>query len=775
MMSSLPKKSSDSLNPGQPGLSAELAAAPTSRGVAAVDAPRAPQLPAASQAFLDNLIQLKLLSRSSAHAFLEQKRSQLAELANVEHLGSALVRAGLLTEYQVDRVLAGTTHGLVLGNYCVLQRIGSGGMGVVFLAEHCLMKRRVAVKVLPVDDDCPDAVRERFYTEMRGLADLHHPHIVTAYDAGELPAPAPNLPTLIYLVMELLTGGDLEEYVIAHGPRPIHQACAWVRQAACGLQEAHDHHLIHRDVKPSNLLLTAQGQIKVSDFGLVRQFCSQLTDPRVLLGSIDFIAPEQSHDPSAVGAEADIYGLGATLFWLLSGEPPYPRAKSLGAALRQLQQDPPRRLRQLRPEAPAALDELIARLLDRDPARRPALPLNVMNELAAFNQPPPASGAVPAAPSAAPTLTAAVSPSGHRVLIVDDEEPIRRLCRAVLEPAGCTCDEAPDGTTALALAAERPYDLLLLDLALPDMDGYAVCQRLRRSPPTPNFKVIVVSGRGDQNELAESLPQGADDYVPKPFQPRQLTHKVQHALRLKEAQDRADQLASHLQLTNRQLEQSLHARAADVRAAQDALLFTMARMAESHDGETEGHLRRMQLYCRVLAAEAAREPPWQGLVEARFLENLHRCVPLHDIGKIELPDQVLLKPGRLTPSERALVETHPVIGDRILQALGRAHGQSLPFFGMATAIVRHHHERFDGQGYPDKLAGDAIPAAARLVAVADVYEALRRQRPYKPALSHLATVRVMLEECRGHFDPILLRAFRNCEQQFDRIYREVRD
>src|SRR5262249_41587975 len=160
---------------------------------------------------------------------------------------------------------------------------------------------------------------------------------------------------LIYLAMELVSGGDLERYVTEHGPRPIPQACDWVRQAACGLQEAHDHHLIHRDVKPSNLLLTqapegqSAGQVKVGDFGLCRQFCSRLTDPRALLGSVDFISPEQSHDPSAVGAEADIYGLGATLFWLLTGEPPYPRAATLSAALRQLQNNPPRRVRELRP------------------------------------------------------------------------------------------------------------------------------------------------------------------------------------------------------------------------------------------------------------------------------------------------------------------------------------------------------------------------------------------------------------------------------------------
>ena len=246
-------------------------------------------------------------------------------------------------------------------------------MGVVFLAEHYLMKRRVAVKILPVDEDCPVDLLERFYGEIRVLADLHHPNIVMALDAGELPAAGPQMPALLYLVMELVAGGDLEQYRVKHGPVPIGQACGWIRQAAMGLHDAHQHHLIHRDIKPSNLLLTQKGQVKIVDFGLVRQLCSRLTSPRVLLGTVDFMAPEQSCDPSLVNTPADIYGLGATLFWLLTGEPPHRPSPNLAAALRTLQQEPPRRLRSLRPDAPKALEALVDRMLDREPGRRPGM------------------------------------------------------------------------------------------------------------------------------------------------------------------------------------------------------------------------------------------------------------------------------------------------------------------------------------------------------------------------------------------------------------------
>jgi putative two-component system response regulator len=360
-------------------------------------------------------------------------------------------------------------------------------------------------------------------------------------------------------------------------------------------------------------------------------------------------------------------------------------------------------------------------------------------------------------------------------LIVDDDPRARRLHRTVLESLGANCTEAEDGASAVAAAATVSFDLVLLDLLLPDLDGYELCQRLRESAADPHQKVLVVSGAADQEELCEALSRGADDYLAKPLGPGQLSARARHALRLKQAQDRALQLADELRESNRQLQVSLDARGADVRRAHDALLFTMAKMAESQDGETAGHLRRIQCYTRMLAREAAAAwPAWAGMIDDRFLADLERCAPLHDIGKIGLPDRVLLKPTALDPAERLLVEMHPLIGDRILEALGREHGASLEFLGMARAIVRHHHERWDGCGYPDGLCGDAIPAAARLVAVADVYDAIRRQRQYKSAMGHTAAMETLLAS-NGQFDPMLVNALARCEKEWERTYRDVCD
>jgi response regulator RpfG family c-di-GMP phosphodiesterase len=720
-------------------------------------------VPAAAD-LLDKLLHLQLLQPSCLDAFLSERQGRLGDFDTDERMGQALVKAGLITEYQLDRVFAGTTHGLVLGNYRVLRNIGSGGMGVVFLAEHCLLHRRVAVKVLPIDDDCPDMLRERFYAEMRVLAELQHENIAQAIDAGQTPPPGPNLPGLVYLVMELIEGGDLERYVLQHGPLAVSPACHIMRQVACGLQAAHDRHLVHRDIKPSNILLAAGGVAKLVDFGLARQFCSKLTDHRVLLGSLEFMPPEQSLDPSAVGKQADIYGLGATLFWMLTGQPSYEMQSNLSLALRQLRDSPPRRLRQFLPQAPLQLDQLLTRMLDRNPAERPGSALAVMDALRPFLHDEPAN--LQLDPDDLPE---------RNVLIVDDEEATRRLHRILLEKLGCQCMEAPDAASALAAVERQAFDLVLLDLHLPDGNGYELCRRMREGATGTTMKIIIVSGAGDTDSLAEALPRGADDYIAKPFHPRQMKAKVQHAFRNRDAQQRSRLLADELLQANRRLRQSLEAREYDVRQAQNALLFTMAKMAESRDGETPGHLRRLQGYAVALAQAVKWRPGWTGIVDERFIEQLERCMPLHDIGKIGLPEEIMRKPAALTKAERTLVETHPLIGDNILEALAREHGTSLEFMGIARSIVRHHHERYDGRGYPDRLSGEAIPAAARLAALADVYDALRRERPHKPAMPHAEAIQLMLHQSRGQFDPILLQALEECATAFERIYREMQD
>ncbi len=285
----------------------------------------------------------------------------------------------------------------------------------------------------------------------------------------------------------------------------------------------------------------------------------------------------------------------------------------------------------------------------------------------------------------------------------------------------------------------------------------------------------MVSGRASADEMAQLMLAGADDYLAKPFSCTQLQARVKSALSLKDAQDRSDVLLRHLLAANHDLEQSVHARDSDLIHARNALVLALAELVAYRDTETGAHLLRLQGYCRLLAEAAAGSPSYAAVVDENFINMLECCAPLHDIGKAAMPDHVLLKPGKLTADERLLMQTHTTIGSDILAKVAKKHGFARAFLQMAMEIARAHHERFDGEGYPDRLAGSAIPLAARIVAVADVYDALRCRRIYKPAMTHATVLEMMLHNSEGHFDPGLLQLFERCAPQFDRLFSEVAD
>jgi response regulator RpfG family c-di-GMP phosphodiesterase len=285
----------------------------------------------------------------------------------------------------------------------------------------------------------------------------------------------------------------------------------------------------------------------------------------------------------------------------------------------------------------------------------------------------------------------------------------------------------------------------------------------------------MVSGRASSDEMAKMLQAGADDYITKPFSLTQLVACVQSELRLKEAQDRADQLNRELLVANQHLHDAVGDRHEEQTRARDALVLALAQCVEYRDGETPQHLLRLQRYTRCLAEEAAKDARFAGQINQDFLDTMHCCVPLHDLGKIRLPDHILLKPDKLTADERIQVQAHTVIGAETLQEVAGQQGTPLAFLHMAIDIARYHHEHYDGTGYPDGLAGAAIPLAARLTGIADVYDALRLRRVYKPALAHEVAMRLIVENSPGQFDPSLVEALQRCGSEFDRILRELPD
>jgi putative two-component system response regulator len=707
-------------------------------------------------------------------------RDELARCSGTVELLSLLVAKGLLTEYLADRIGAGKTFGLLVGNYRVLDRLGAGGMGVVFRAEHVHLRRQVAIKMVAQAHAQPGTLLSRFTAEMQAVALLQHPNIVAAFDAGRLVNPDPQEPVVHYLVMEYLPWPDLEEHVLAHGPLDPAQACRLVDQLADALGVVHQHHLVHRDLKPSNVLVGPAGQAKLLDFGLVHHWCRRLTGRHTLLGTVEYMAPEQGNDAMSVDIRADIYGLGGILYWSLTGRAPFAAQGSLAEELARRFTQPAPAVRAERPELSPELEAVVARLLAPKREDRYATPEAVRRALQPFLGPAATdflyTSLTPAAPD--PPRTAEETeevPRAHRVLLVDDDPCIRLACRQYLEADGHQCDEAATGVQALEAVIAQRYDLMLLDINLPEMTGWEVVRHLANAPPYPHLKIIVLSGCTVPEEMAQLLSAGAVDYLSKPISFEQMRARANAALRLKDAQDRSDRLNRSLLRANADLERHLTARDSDLVHARSALVLGLAKLVEHHDPETGAHLVRLQRYVRSLAEEAAGLPGLADQINPQFIQMLEYSVPLHDIGKVGLPDHILLKPGALEPAERLIMETHTVIGANTLRKVAQQHGAALGFLHMGIDIARHHHERYDGTGYPDRLAGSAIPLAARLVAVCDVYDTLRAQRPFRPALSHAAAVRVMIEESPGQFDPLLLQALERCAPQFEAIFRELPD
>ncbi|MBP3958731.1 protein kinase [Gemmata sp. G18] len=699
-------------------------------------------------------------------------RQAVDRASSDDTLLDTLVRTRLMTEFQALRVRAGRLHGLVLGNYRLLDHIATGGMGIVYRAEHRQLRTIVAVKALPPSPDVNPRTLARFYLEARAVGKLKHPNIVAAIDAGEEPAHGPDCPAQPYFVMEYLTGVDLERAAGA-APLPIGLACQIAHQIADALIEAHRLGLVHRDIKPSNVLVTGDGQAKLLDFGLARLPGEErITRTGAQLGTVGYMAPEQTRNAHLVDARADVFGLGCTLFYALTGQAPFADVMATFG--------PPPSARGLRPEIPAGLDAVLSRMMVAEVGQRYPTAEAAMRALLPFLPNAavalPGPGGAPCAPVRPARSIDSGPPTTHtapgRVLIVDDQQDIRRLCRVALGADGLVCDEVGNGPDAVALASATAYDLVLLDVDLPGFSGEEVLRRLRQRPPTRNLKIVMFSGAASGDELSRIMLAGADDFLTKPFSVVQLRARVKSALRLKEAQDRSDVLNRELLTVNAELEQVVEARDGELIRARNGLVLALAKLIEHRSTETGKHLLRLQRYSRVLAEAVATVPAYASTVDANFIRMLEDAAPLHDIGKAALPDHILNKPGPLDPGERTLMQAHTTIGADTLREVARQHSFATAFMHVAIDIARGHHERWDGTGYPDRLVGESIPLVARLIAIADVYDALRSRRVYKPGLSHHTTVLTMTEGSPGHFDPSLLDVFLRIAPQFDRIFRE---
>ena len=328
---------------------------------------------------------------------------------------------------------------------------------------------------------------------------------------------------------------------------------------------------------------------------------------------------------------------------------------------------------------------------------------------------------------------------------------------------------ATSGQRALELARRaRKPDLVLLDIQMPGMDGYEVLSSLQADPTTAAIPVIFVTALSDSLREEKGLALGAVDYVTKPINAPILRARVSAHLALKASKDFLSDKAAFL-------EQEVSRRTREVVALQDVAVHAMASLAEARDNETGNHILRTKNYVRRLAEELAAAGHFMDLLTPEYIDRLYKSAPLHDIGKVGIPDHILLKPGRLTAEEFEVMKTHTTLGYEAIRKAEEALGMELDFFDCAKEIALYHQEKWDGSGYPEALSGEAIPLSARLMALADVYDALISERVYKRAFTHEESVAI-IEEGRGaHFDPALVDVFLRIHEDFRDIARRYAD
>ncbi|HPH96391.1 MAG TPA: response regulator [Anaerolineaceae bacterium] len=355
----------------------------------------------------------------------------------------------------------------------------------------------------------------------------------------------------------------------------------------------------------------------------------------------------------------------------------------------------------------------------------------------------------------------------NTILVVDDERFNRALLTASLKQQGYDVLTAENGLQALEVIQATPIDIVLLDLMMPGMDGFEVLKRLKSNPQLRHIPIIVVSAMDEMDTVVSCIEMGATDHLPKPFNPTLLGARVRSSLNEKLLHDR------EVDFTH-ELERRVQEQVFEITNGQRATIFALAKLAEYRDQETGFHLERVSAYCKLLSTHLSEQEKFRNLLTPIFIEHIVLASPLHDIGKVGISDLLLRKPGKLTDEEFNEMKRHTIFGAEALRVVDAQYPGNA-FLKMGIEIAESHHEKWDGSGYPSNLAREQIPLSARILAVADVYDALTSQRIYKVAFSHQASCDIIRKNSGHHFDPDLVESFLAIEKEFQQIAERFKE
>lgn len=355
-------------------------------------------------------------------------------------------------------------------------------------------------------------------------------------------------------------------------------------------------------------------------------------------------------------------------------------------------------------------------------------------------------------------------PEETNIMLVDDVPENLKFLEDMLQNQGYNTAAFPSGTMALRAAERISPDLILLDIMMPGMDGFEVCHKLKEDERFRNIPVIFISALDDTSNKVRAFSEGGVDYVTKPFQEKEVLSRIRTHLNLRRSQQ-------ELQKYNFHLQDLVDEKVKEIAESQVATIHALSSLAEYRDDDTGQHIYRTQAFCRLLAEQLRDNPKCSDRITDSFIHNISCAAPLHDIGKVGIADNILLKPGKLTAEEFEIMKGHVMIGVKTLDSVREKYPNN-EFINIGLRLTRSHHEKWDGNGYPDGLAGEDIPLCGRIMAVADVYDALRSKRPYKDPFSHEKAMEIIQKDSGTHFDPDIVEAFISLEKEFARIRDE---
>lgn len=351
------------------------------------------------------------------------------------------------------------------------------------------------------------------------------------------------------------------------------------------------------------------------------------------------------------------------------------------------------------------------------------------------------------------------------IMVIDDTPANLRLLDTMLTSEGYKVFCFPKGDMAIRSALKNKPDLIFLDINMPGMNGYEVCRILKSYPETEDIPVIFISALSDTLDKLKAFSIGGVDYVTKPFEVAEVRARLKTHLRI-------HALENTLKENNVQLEVKIREQVREISEAKYATITAIARIAESRDHDIGNHLERVKVCCRLLSDKLSKHTHYKAYISGNYIDNITHASLLHDIGKTGIADEILKKPGKLTHEEFEIMKTHVAIGADTLEDIIIEYPTNT-FLRMGLLIARYHHEKWDGSGYPNGLIGEEIPLSARIMALVDVYDALRSKRCYKEAYSHERSLEIITEQMGKHFDPTIAQIFKDNHEEFQSLYDKI--